>query len=68
MRDVFCHVYGQFIKKRAKKYSTETSTKIGEAYKVHFGIPVYDQDKPWALNFSCKHCKHLWKDSTEGKR
>ncbi|XP_076338945.1 uncharacterized protein LOC143240419 [Tachypleus tridentatus] len=28
-----------------------------EAYKAYFSMPVGDQDKPWAPNFTCKHCK-----------
>ncbi|KAL6478203.1 hypothetical protein MHYP_G00140380 [Metynnis hypsauchen] len=28
-----------------------------EAYKAYFGMPVGDQDKPWAPHFTCEHCK-----------
>ncbi|XP_058862618.1 uncharacterized protein LOC131704953 [Acipenser ruthenus] len=51
--DAFC----QFIKTRAKKFSVEASAKMCEAYKAYFGMPVGDQDKPWAPHFSCEHCK-----------
>ncbi|XP_075927323.1 uncharacterized protein LOC116945426 isoform X2 [Petromyzon marinus] len=57
LADAFCHVYGQFIKKRARKYSVEASAKTSEAYKAYFGMPVRDQDKPWAPHFTCKLCK-----------
>ncbi|XP_058873513.1 uncharacterized protein LOC131724780 [Acipenser ruthenus] len=55
--DAFCYVCGQFIKTRAKKYSVEASAKMCEAYKAYFGMPVGDQDKPWAPHFTCEHCK-----------
>ncbi|KAG8231492.1 hypothetical protein J437_LFUL007674 [Ladona fulva] len=44
----------QFIKTREKRYSVEAYTKMCEAYKAHFGIPVCDQDKSWALFSSCR--------------
>ncbi|KAL6461702.1 hypothetical protein MHYP_G00298470 [Metynnis hypsauchen] len=28
-----------------------------EAYKAYFGMPVGDQDKPWAPHFTYEHCK-----------
>ncbi|XP_061411223.1 protein LMBR1L-like isoform X2 [Lethenteron reissneri] len=59
--DAFCYVCGQFIKARAKEYSVEASAKMGEAYKAYFGMPVGDQDKPWAPHFTCEQCKTLWK-------
>ncbi|XP_058859314.1 uncharacterized protein LOC131702005 [Acipenser ruthenus] len=55
--DAFCYVCGQFIKTRAKKYSVEASAKMCEAYKAYFGMPVRDQDKPWAPHFTCEYCK-----------
>ncbi|XP_058858437.1 uncharacterized protein LOC117432411 isoform X3 [Acipenser ruthenus] len=55
--DAFRYVCGQFIKTRAKKYSVEASAKMCEAYKAYFGMPVGDQDKPWAPHFTCEHCK-----------
>ncbi|XP_076362941.1 uncharacterized protein LOC143253262 [Tachypleus tridentatus] len=33
-----------------------------EAYKSYFGMPVGDQDKPWAPQFTCEH----WKKTLEG--
>ncbi|XP_076329709.1 uncharacterized protein LOC143235436 [Tachypleus tridentatus] len=54
--DAFCYVCGQFIKTRAKKYSV-TFAKMCETCKAYFGMPVRDQDKPWAPHFTCKHCK-----------
>ncbi|XP_061409266.1 uncharacterized protein LOC133343591 isoform X2 [Lethenteron reissneri] len=56
--DTFCYVCGQLIKTRAKKYSVEASAKMCEAYKAYFGMPVGDQDKPWALHFTCEQCKN----------
>ncbi|XP_058879386.1 uncharacterized protein LOC131736994 [Acipenser ruthenus] len=35
----------------------EASAKMCEAYKAYFGMPVGDQDKPWAPHFTCEHCK-----------
>ncbi|KAL6465610.1 hypothetical protein MHYP_G00257430 [Metynnis hypsauchen] len=35
-----------------------------EAYKAYFGMPVGDQDKPWAPHFTCEHCKK----TLEGER
>jgi hypothetical protein len=55
--DAFCYACGQFIKTRAKIYSVEASAKMCEAYKAYFGMPVGDQDKPWAPHFTCEHCK-----------
>lgn len=55
--DAFCYVCGQFIKQRAKKYSVEVSAKMCEAYNAYFGMPVGDQDKPWAPHVSCEYCK-----------
>ena len=55
--DVFCYVYSQFIKTRAKKYSVKASAKMYEAYKAYFGMPVIDQDKAWAPHFTCEQCK-----------
>ncbi|XP_061412233.1 homeobox protein MSX-2-like isoform X2 [Lethenteron reissneri] len=51
--DTFC----QFIKTRAKKYSVEASSKMCEAYKAYFGMPVRDQDKPCAPHFTFEKCK-----------
>ncbi|XP_045133910.1 uncharacterized protein LOC123517658 [Portunus trituberculatus] len=28
-----------------------------EAYNAYFGMPVGDQDKPWAPHFTCELCK-----------
>ncbi|KAL7877007.1 hypothetical protein SRHO_G00036500 [Serrasalmus rhombeus] len=33
-----------------------------EAYKAYFGMPVGDQDKPWAPHFTCEHCKKTLED------
>ncbi|XP_076365929.1 uncharacterized protein LOC143254903 [Tachypleus tridentatus] len=55
--DAFCYVCGQFIKTRAKKYSVTTSAIMCEAYKAYFGMPVGDQDKPWAPRLTCEQCK-----------
>ncbi|KAM3928102.1 uncharacterized protein RB166_006233 [Leptodactylus fuscus] len=55
--DAFCYICGHFIKTREKKYSVEASAKMCEAYKAYFGMPVGDQDKPWAPHFTCEHCK-----------
>ncbi|XP_058879412.1 uncharacterized protein LOC131737009 [Acipenser ruthenus] len=64
--DAFCYVCGQFIKTRAKKYSVEASAKMCEAYKAYFGMPVGDQDKPWAPHFTCEHCKKTLEGSSSG--
>ncbi|XP_076818916.1 uncharacterized protein LOC143464805 [Clavelina lepadiformis] len=55
--DAFCFICGQFIKTRAKKHSVLASVKMCEAYNAYFGMPVGDQDKPWAPHFSCDYCK-----------
>ena len=47
--DAFCHVCGQFIKTRPRKYSVKVCRKMCEAYKAYFGMPVRDQDKSWHL-------------------
>src|SRR6218665_1950977 len=55
--DVFCYVCGQFIKTRTRKYSVKACRKMCEAYQTFFGMPVGDQDKSWALHFTCEYCK-----------
>ncbi|XP_076365511.1 uncharacterized protein LOC143254340 isoform X3 [Tachypleus tridentatus] len=55
--DIFCYVCGQFIRTRAKTYSVTASAKMCVANKSYFGMLVRDQDKPWALHFTCKHCE-----------
>ncbi|XP_076327315.1 uncharacterized protein LOC143234118 [Tachypleus tridentatus] len=55
--DAFCYVCGQFFKTRARKYSVTASANMCEAYKAYFGMPVRDQDKPWAPRFTCEHYK-----------
>ncbi|XP_076365832.1 uncharacterized protein LOC143254555 [Tachypleus tridentatus] len=54
---MYSFVCGQFIKTRAKTYSVTASAKMYEAYKAYFGMPVGDQDKPWAPHFTSEHCK-----------
>ncbi|XP_076365938.1 uncharacterized protein LOC143254912 [Tachypleus tridentatus] len=52
----FCYACGHFIKTRVKKCSVTASTKMYEAYKTYFDMPIGDQDKPWA-HFTCENCK-----------
>jgi hypothetical protein len=47
------------LSRRAKKYSVEASAKMCEAHKAYFGMPVGDQDKPWAPHSTCEHCKKI---------
>ncbi|XP_037400093.1 uncharacterized protein LOC119264997 isoform X2 [Pygocentrus nattereri] len=73
--DAFCYVCGHFTKTRVKKYSVEASAKMCEAYKAYFGMPVGDQDKPWAPHFTCwyrgeKRAMHfavprIWREPTD---
>ncbi|KAL6477291.1 hypothetical protein MHYP_G00131260 [Metynnis hypsauchen] len=37
-----------------------------EAYKAYFGMPVGDQDKPWAPHFTCEHCKKTLEEQQSG--
>ncbi|XP_061433007.1 uncharacterized protein LOC133358637 [Lethenteron reissneri] len=39
-----------------------------EAYKEYFGMPVGDQDKPWAPNFSCEQCKNTLEGWYRGEK
>lgn len=55
--DAFCYVCSQFIKTGLKRYSVEVSTKMCEAYKAYFGMPVGHHDKPWAPHLTCEHCE-----------
>ncbi|XP_076370254.1 uncharacterized protein LOC143256652 [Tachypleus tridentatus] len=55
--DAFYYACGQCIKTRAEKYSVTASTKMCEAYKPYFDMPVGDQDKPWVPHSTCEHCK-----------
>jgi len=57
--DAFCYVWGQVIKTRARKYSVKACRKMCEAYKayMYFGMPVGDQDKSWAPQFTFQYSK-----------
>ncbi|XP_076359557.1 uncharacterized protein LOC143251981 isoform X2 [Tachypleus tridentatus] len=55
--DAFFYLCGQLIKTRAKTYSMTASAKMCEAYQAYFGMPVRDQDKPWAPHVTCEHCR-----------
>ncbi|XP_076303977.1 uncharacterized protein LOC143222035 [Tachypleus tridentatus] len=39
-----------------------------KAYKTYFGMPVRDQDKPWAPHFTCKHCKNTLEGWYRGEK
>ncbi|XP_061413747.1 uncharacterized protein LOC133346224 [Lethenteron reissneri] len=66
--DAFCFVCGQSIKTRAKKYSVEASAKMCEAYKAYLGMPVGDQDKPWAPHFTCEQYKQTLEGWYRGEK
>lgn len=54
--DAFCYVCGTFFAKNAKKHSLKTRIRVKEAYLEYFGMPVGDQDKPWAPHVICDYC------------
>lgn len=46
----------------------KASIKICEAYKAYFGVPVGDQDKPWAPHFTCEHYKKILEGWYRGEK
>lgn len=62
--DQFCYIYGEYIKKRANKFSVTASSKMCKAYKAYFGMSAGDQGKNWAPPFTCAYCKK----TLEGKK
>jgi len=67
--DDFCSVYGEFIKRRAKKHSLATSVRMNIVYKAYFGMPVGNQDKSWGPRvLAVTTAKRLWKVGLGEKR
>jgi len=58
--DTFCYVCGSFTTKAQRRSIT---TDLKRIYKLYFGCPLGDQDKPWAPHVICNTCSnglHDW--------
>ena len=54
--DAFCYIWGKFTYSSERK---EISDFVKRAYLAYFGIPLGDQDKPWAPHTICSICYSL---------
>lgn len=57
--DVFCYICGQYTMVAHRRKITPEISKI---YKLYFGCPLGDQDKPWAPHVVCNGCCSLLRD------
>ena len=49
-----CYVCGEIF---AKKHCLESCIYAKEVYHAYFGMPVVNQDKPWATHIICEYCR-----------
>ena len=61
--DIFCYIFGEYMKKE-NRFNVRDFTK--RAYEAYFGMKLGDQDKQWAPSKVCKNCTdtlRLWPQS-----
>ncbi len=66
--DCFCYVCGEFFAKSAKKHNLDGCVRAREAYHAYFGMPVGDQDKPWAPHVICDYCRRTLEGWFRGEK
>lgn len=66
--DSFCYVCGHYIGPSQVKYKICINNKFCEAYNGYFGMPMGDQDKPWAPHFTCGSCRSTLEGWYRGAR
>ena len=54
--DTFCYVCGYYIGKKQVLHKIVRGAKVWIAYRLYFGMPMGDQDKPWAPHVICGSC------------
>ena len=51
--DMFCYICGYYIGKKQVLHKIVKGTIPWIAYEKYFGMPMGDQDKPWAPHVIC---------------
>ncbi|XP_068201934.1 uncharacterized protein [Palaemon carinicauda] len=55
--DTFSYVCGYYIGKKQVLHKIVKGAKLWIAYRLYFGMPMGDQDKPWAPHVICGSCR-----------
>lgn len=66
--DSFCYVCGYYISPKQTKHTIVPGSKCFIAYEAYFGMPMGDQDKPWAPHVCCGSCRSTLEGWLRGSR
>ena len=64
----FCYVCGYYISPKQTKHNIAHGSKCFIAYDAYFGMPMGDQDKPWAPHVCCGSCRSTLEGWLRGTR